>query len=128
MNEKTQKQGNMSWQNLLIAYLDFKSLRSQSSHNYRRYVKSFTRFFDSEFTNIDSINHEKVSSFRNYILNVRNCKNTTWNNYCRHFKAMMRFGIDHGLITQKKIHLIRCFSNLVRKQKRLYHKMILIFV
>lgn len=98
----------MSWQELLIAYLDFKPLREQSRNNYRRYIESFSRFFHRDFTDINSINYEKVSNFRNYILEVRKCKNVTWNSYCRHFKALMRFGIEYGLVSQKKIHLIKC--------------------
>ncbi|NUF49592.1 phage integrase SAM-like domain-containing protein [Gilliamella sp. ESL0250] len=108
MKTKTETQGKMSWQKLLIAYLDFKSLREQSSYNYQRYIESFTRFFNSEFTDIDSITHEKVSNFRNHILCVRQCKNVTWNSYCRHFKALMKFGIENSLVAQKKIRLIVC--------------------
>lgn len=98
-----------SWQRLLTAYLEFKPLlRKQSIHNYDRYIKSFTRFFNDEFTNIDSIKYENVANFRNHILYVRKCKNVTWNSYCRHFNALMRFGIEHGLVAQKKTLLIAC--------------------
>lgn len=102
------KKEKMSWQELLIAYLEFKQLCKQTIYNYRRYIEAFTRFFNIDFTNINSINHKTVSNFRSHILEVRQCKHVTWNSYCRHFKALMGFGIEQGLVIQKKIHLIRC--------------------
>lgn len=107
MNSRT-AEIKLTWQELLERYLAFKSLRKQSCDNYKRYISYFTHFFENDFADIQNIDCEKVSEFRRYILQTRQCKSVTWNSYCRHFKALMKFAIEQNLLDQKKIRSTVC--------------------
>ena len=92
---------NITWQLVLDSYFSFKTLRPTSRYTYERYVRIFSRLFNEDFTNINMLDKNKVSSFRIFFLTERNCKIVTWNSYCRHFKALISFAIKYDMVSYK---------------------------
>lgn len=89
--------GDVSFAFLTEQYFYSKSLRPASVWSYQKVVRSFEGFTTCSPSQID---HITVLKWRHSVLTDQNRAPRTWNNKVVHMRALLNFGIKHGLIPQ----------------------------
>jgi len=111
----------LSWTELLEAYLFAHNLRPATEISYTKELRSCERFFGTQ-SYPSALTHLDVLRWRRYVLNEQKLSPNTWNRKMTHLRALFNYGMEQQTLPQEINPFNKTVVRADKKQKKTLEK------